>query len=237
MIKVVTALVVMSVAVMAVDLPGCRESGSTPKKCEESIIAAVIAGEFKGPQGEQGIPGPIGPQGVQGLQGVQGEQGGQGVQGIQGMQGETGTAGSKGDKGDKGDTGATGNDGSNGSNGSDGSTGSAGIDGEDGTNGDDGTDGTDGEDGKDGKDAVMDSKVYDRLMSVTMAMSSVELNPDHKGLSMSIGISNYNKTAAGAIGFMYGVESKEGHDVGINVKAYGSEGGYHGFSGGFTIGF
>ena len=71
------------------------------------------------------------------------------------------------------------------------------------------------------------------------AMSSVELNPDHKGWSVGTGISAYSGEYAGAVGIMYGgtLGGTSANDYGINLKAYQAEGGYHGVAVGFTIGF
>ena len=65
------------------------------------------------------------------------------------------------------------------------------------------------------------------------ALSSVELNPDHKGWSAGVGASTNGGMYAGALGVMYGFDN----DTGLNVKAYQAEGGYNGASIGFTIGF
>jgi len=54
------------------------------------------------------------------------------------------------------------------------------------------------------------------------ALASVELNPDHKGFSVGLGM--YGTTIAGK-------------DVGFNVKAVTAEGGYHTGSVGITVGF
>jgi len=125
-------------------------------------------------------------------------------------------------KGDKGDTGATG------------AQGEQGIKGDTGATGENGSDGVDGTNGTNGSDADA-TDLYNQLKASSTAIASVELNPDHEGLSIGIGAttSGYN---AGAVGIMYGVKT-DNLSVGFNVKAYKVEGGHEGIGAGITVGF
>ena len=64
------------------------------------------------------------------------------------------------------------------------------------------------------------------------ALSSVELNPDHEGLSVGVGASAYAGNSAYAVGVMYGIGN-----LGVNIKGYQGQGGYAGASVGATYGF
>ena len=68
------------------------------------------------------------------------------------------------------------------------------------------------------------------------ALSSVELNPDHEGFSVSVGGSSYHGIAAGALGVGYGIKTEK-CNIGINAKGYDAEGGYRGGSVGVSLGF
>lgn len=78
--------------------------------------------------------------------------------------------------------------------------------------------------------------MYDRIMSITSALSSVELNPDHEGLSLSVGMARSGGITTGALGLMYAYTVDE-TNIGWNLKSYTTQDGYRGFSGGVTIGF
>ena len=146
------------------------------------------------------------------FQGEQGEQGEQGVQGEQGSQGNQGNQGY---------------------------TGANGVDGNDGAAGTNGTNGVDGVDGV----SYNDDGLYTLLskqQSSNAALSSVELNPDHAGFSVGVGVSNRKGDAAGAVGVMYSEVLGTGawaKSVGYNFKFYNAEGGYRGATAGMTIGF
>ena len=174
------------------------------------VSAAVAKPPFQGPEGPQG---PQGEQGIQGEQGVQGE------------------------KGDRGYTGAKGKTGAQGK---------QGVSGEQGVAGNDGVDGAKGADGVDANSALLYQALSETEYSIkrdqaaNLALSSVELNPDHIGFSVGIGATNYKGTAAGAVGIMYGQAVSPGliiKTLGYNVKAYNTEGGHRGASAGLTIGF
>jgi len=122
-----------------------------------------------------------------------------------------------------------------GTDGINGKDGSNGTNGKDGANGSDGINGTNGTDGKDGSDADA-TDLYNKLKASSTAISSVELNPDHEGLSVGVGASLTGGVNAGAVGVMYGVKG-DGYSVGYNVKAYQAEGGHNGVGFGVTVGF
>jgi len=159
------------------------------------------------------------------FKGEQGEQGEQGVQGETGRTGRTGATGSQGETGAQGDTGERGTQGNQGNQG------------ETGTNGTNGTDGIDGV-------TTSNDELYELLnktASANAAIGSVELNPDHEGWSVGLGVSNRKGDAAGAIGIMYSEQVGGTEDtvqsIGYNLKFYNAEGGYRGATAGVTIGF
>ena len=81
-------------------------------------------------------------------------------------------------------------------------------------------------------------ELYDSLVASTAATSSVELNPDHTGFSMGVGVSAYHGNTAGAVGMMYAFpKDANGITVGVNIKGFRAEGGAGGASGGITLGF
>ena len=129
----------------------------------------------------------------------------------------------------------------NGVDGIDGTNGTNGTNGRTGRTGTNGTNGTNGIDGSDGINAQNDElySMLNKSQAANTAISSVELNPDHAGLSVGIGYGNYSRVDAGAIGVMYGVKYDTGiiKTVGYNTKAYLAEGGYNGISAGVTLGF
>lgn len=91
-------------------------------------------------------------------------------------------------------------------------------------------------------DTVDTSAIYTLLNKVdasSKAMSSVELNPDHEGLSMGLGISHKAGEVAGAVGVMYGhkFDSCAVKNLGYHIKAYNGEGGHRGVTTGVTVGF
>jgi len=96
-----------------------------------------------------------------------------------------------------------------------------------------GVPGSDGINGSNGQDY---QGLENKLRASTVALSSVELNPDHKGLSLGLGVSTNRSENAAALGVMYGTKVGD-NSVGFNVKAYKAEGGYDGFGAGVTIGF
>jgi hypothetical protein len=65
------------------------------------------------------------------------------------------------------------------------------------------------------------------------SLSSVDFNPDHKGWSVGLGVSQASNASAGAIGVQYGFDGS----LGVNVKAYDVEGGNNGVSVGIVKGF
>ena len=69
------------------------------------------------------------------------------------------------------------------------------------------------------------------------AMASVELNPDHEGWSVGVGMASFAGEVSTGVGVMYSVKATETTTVGINVKGYNGEGGYKGGSVGLTVGF
>jgi len=69
------------------------------------------------------------------------------------------------------------------------------------------------------------------------AMASVELNPDHEGWSVGVGMASFAGEVSTGLGVMYSVKATETTTVGINVKGYNGEGGYKGGSVGLTVGF
>ena len=79
------------------------------------------------------------------------------------------------------------------------------------------------------------------LSAALVALSSVELNLDHKGWSVGIGggYDDLTEQYGGAVGVGYGFDraSTSGYDVGINLKAYDAEGGNYGAAVGVTVGF
>ena len=80
--------------------------------------------------------------------------------------------------------------------------------------------------------------LYNELMSSNSALSSVELNPDHEGFSIGLGLSAYHGETSGALGIMYALPTDaNGVTLGINLKGYRTEGGGGGASGGITLGF
>ena len=129
----------------------------------------------------------------------------------------------------------------NGVDGIDGTDGTDGRNGRNGRTGRTGTAGIDGIDGVDGTNADNDElySLLNKSQAANTAMHSVELNPDHAGLSVGVGYGNYARIDAGAIGIMYGVKYDTGiiKNVGYNTKAYIAEGGYSGVSAGITLGF
>ena len=128
-----------------------------------------------------------------------------------------------------------------------GTNGANGVDGTNGTNGANGTDGVDGASGTNGTNGTngtttSNDELYQLLSqesSANAAIGSVELNPDHIGWSVGLGVSNRKGDAAGAVGVMYGVKYDTGtiKTVGYNAKFYNAEGGYRGATAGVTIGF
>ena len=96
--------------------------------------------------------------------------------------------------------------------------------------------GATGATGKDGANAW----AYENLEAGLAAVSSVELNPDHKGFSMGFGVAKTAMSkAGGAIGLMWGFDLKEskGFDSALHVKAYKATGDTSGVSAGITLGF
>jgi len=83
---------------------------------------------------------------------------------------------------------------------------------------------------------VTNTIASDSLRVSSTALASVELNPDHEGFSVGVGGTTRGGLTAGAVGAMYGFKVAN-TDVGINVKGYNAEGGYHGGSVGVTVGF
>ena len=80
-----------------------------------------------------------------------------------------------------------------------------------------------------------DNEIYSLLSKQKVsssALSSVELNPDHDGLSVGVGASAYAGQGAYAVGIMYGIGG-----LGLNVKGYQAQSGYGGVSVGATYGF
>ena len=79
------------------------------------------------------------------------------------------------------------------------------------------------------------------LSGALVALSSVELNPDHKGWSVGLGggYDDLTDQYGGALGVGYGFDraSTSGYDVGANLKAYDVEGGNYGVGVGLTVGF
>ena len=144
-----------------------------------------------------------GPVGPAGPQGVQGPVGPQGIAGVNGKQGPAGT------------------------NGTNGANGPAGANGTNGTNGVDGTDGVTTVITQTNRDD------FNKLRGAMSALSSVDFNPDHKGWSAGLGLSQASKASAGAIGVQYGFDGS----LGVNVKAYNAEGGNNGMSVGIVKGF
>jgi len=131
----------------------------------------------------------------------------------------------------------------------DGADGDRGKRGKKGTSGTNGTDGTNGKNGKNGVDGTegfgylyKQDRVRERQQrAAAAATASVELNPDHKGWSVGMGVSPTRGTFAGAVGVMYSEKLSNRNDgiqtVGYNIKAYQAEGGYNGFGVGLTLGF
>lgn len=92
--------------------------------------------------------------------------------------------------------------------------------------------------GQDGITTVVTQTNYNRddlngLRGSMGALSSVDFNPDHKGWSAGLGVSQASDKSAGAVGIQYGFDGS----LGVNVKAYDSEGGKNGVSIGITKGF
>ena len=97
---------------------------------------------------------------------------------------------------------------------------------------------TDGLDGTNGIDGALLQELEDATLLSMAALSSVELNPDHTGFSMGIGLSMHGTDAAGAIGMMYSFPTDtNGVTLGVNLKAFTSKSGTDGASGGLTLGF
>jgi len=87
-----------------------------------------------------------------------------------------------------------------------------------------------------------DSKLYRKLIATTAALSSVELNPDHLGWSVSLGLASYHGEGGAAVGIMYAMPSSiKGITIGFNAKTFrtpqGTSGYSVGTSAGITIGF
>ena len=116
--------------------------------------------------------------------------------------------------------------------------GAQGIAGTNGINGNNGLNGTNGIDGINAQNDELYS-LLSQTASAQAAIGSVELNPDHVGFSVGVGVSNREGDAAGAVGIMYGVKYDTGiiKTVGYNAKFYNAEGGFRGATAGLTIGF
>ncbi len=133
--------------------------------------------------------------------------------------------------------------------GADGADGDRGKRGKKGTSGTNGTDGTNGKNGKNGVDGTegfgylykQDRTRERQQRAAATATASVELNPDHEGWSVGMGVSPTRGTFAGAVGVMYSEKLSNRNDgiqtVGYNIKAYQAVGGYNGVGVGVTIGF
>ncbi len=72
-----------------------------------------------------------------------------------------------------------------------------------------------------------------------LALSAVDFNPDHEGLSLGFGFSSTGSdSVAGAIGVQYGMGYVDGVSVAVNAKGYVGEGLHHkGVGVGMTLGF
>ena len=79
------------------------------------------------------------------------------------------------------------------------------------------------------------------LSAALVALSSVELNPDHEGWSVGVGAGYDDLTeqygAAAGVGYGFDRNSTGGYAVGANLKAYDCEGGNYGVGVGLTVGF
>jgi len=117
--------------------------------------------------------------------------------------------------------------------------GAQGVQGEQGVAGTNGTNGANGTNGRDGSNGVCDDSFLQKLRSASSAMDSVELNPDHKGLSVGLGLSSVSGVASAAVGVMYGqeIDNSTIKSVGYNIKGYNGEGGYRGASAGCNYRF
>ncbi len=223
-----------------------------------------------GQDGVDGTNGTNGKDGADGTNGKDGTNGVDGVNGTNGIDGTDGATGSNGTDGNDGTNGTDGSDGSDGSTGATGSTGNSGSDGRDGSNGTNGVDGKNGdkgEDGNDGKDAgssnvasINSDNIYRnnvRMAGIedfmnrahkfevdsaagSMAVSSIDFNPDHKGLSMGIGFGvagSFDRTSTAAgLGIQYGLDNYE-QDVAVNMKAWRTSGKSYGVGFGAVVGF
>ena len=77
------------------------------------------------------------------------------------------------------------------------------------------------------------------LESAMLALSAVDFNPDHEGLSIGFGVSSTGSdSVSGAVGVQYGFGDVDGTSVAVNAKGYVGEGLHHkGVGVGMTIGF
>ncbi len=77
------------------------------------------------------------------------------------------------------------------------------------------------------------------LESAMLALSAVDFNPDHEGLSIGVGFSSTGSdSVSGAVGIQYGMGYVDGVSVAVNAKGYVGEGLHHkGVGIGMTLGF
>jgi Ca2+-binding RTX toxin-like protein len=139
-----------------------------------------------GTNGKDGLPGKDGTDGKDGRDGkdgIDGKDGNDGVDGKDGKDGETGLPGKDGIDGKDGKDGLPGKDGKDGIDGKDGKDGLPGKDGKDGIDGKDGKDGLPGKDGTDGKDGLvpdishLESRINEKLDTVSAEIESlIEIN-------------------------------------------------------------